>query len=135
MGIIARGAAVACVLLLAACGSFHVNPPLAKYDSSAGYRFEKLEQGSSSDELFVILALSGGGTRAAALSYGVLEALRDTKIQWKNQRISLLDGIDVISSISGGSFPAAYYALYGSRIFEEFPDRFLYRPIQSDLMK
>lgn len=135
MRITARIAVVACVLLLISCGSFPVNPPLAKYDPSAGYRFEKLEQGGSSDELFVILALSGGGTRAAALSYGVLEALRDTKIQWKNQRISLLDEIDVISSISGGSFPAAYYALYGSRIFDEFPDRFLYRPIQSDLMK
>jgi hypothetical protein len=41
----------------------------------------------------------------------------------------------VISSISGGSFPAAYYALYGSRIFDEFPDKFLYRPVQSDLVK
>lgn len=128
-------AAVVCALLLTACGSFPINPPLTKYDPSAGYRFEKLEQGSNSDELFVILVFSGGGTRAAALSYGVLEALRDIKIQWKNQKISLLDEVDVISSISGGSFPAAYYALYGSRIFDEFPNRFLYRPVQSDLIK
>jgi len=41
----------------------------------------------------------------------------------------------VISSISGGSFPAAYYALRGRKIFDEFPDRFLYRPIQSDLLR
>lgn len=128
-------AVVVCALLLTACGSFPVNPPLAKHDPSVGYRFENLEQGSNSDELFVILVFSGGGTRAAALSYGVLEALRDTKIQWKNKKISLLDEVDVISSISGGSFPAAYYALYGSRIFDEFPNRFLYRPVQSDLIK
>jgi len=135
MRITARIAAIVCLSLLTACGSFPVNPPLAKFDPSAGYRFENLEQGGAGDELFVILAFSGGGTRAAALSYGVLEALRDTKFQWKNRKISLLDEVDVISSISGGSFPAAYYALYGSRIFDEFPDRFLYRPIQSDLIK
>lgn len=135
MRITARVAVVIGTLLLTACGSFQVNPPLAKYDPSTGYRFEKLEQESHSDKLFVILVFSGGGTRAAALSYGVLEALRDTKIQWENRRISLLDEIDVISSISGGSFPAAYYALYGSRIFDEFPSRFLYKPIQSELIR
>jgi NTE family protein len=133
--VVMRVAAVVCALLLTACGSFRVNPPLAKYDPSAGYRFEKLQQGTNSDELFVIVVFSGGGTRAAALSYGVLEALRDTRIEWKNQKISLLDEVDVISSISGGSFPAAYYALHGSRIFDEFPNRFLYRQVQSDLIK
>jgi hypothetical protein len=49
--------------------------------------------------------------------------------------VALLDEVDVISSISGGSFPAAYYALRGKQIFEEFPDKFLYRPVQSDLIK
>ena len=127
-------AVLAAALLLVGCGSFQVNPPLARYDPSSGYRFEKLEQGSNSDKLFVILVFSGGGTRAAALSYGVLEALRNTRIQWENQQMSLLDEVDVISSISGGSFPAAYYALYGLRIFDEFPNRFLYRPIQSELI-
>ncbi len=135
MRLTTRIAVVVCALLLTACGSFPKNPQLAKYDPSAGYRFDQLEQGSSGDELFVILTFSGGGTRAAALSYGVLEALRDTKIHWNNKKVSLLEEVDVISSISGGSFPAAYYALNGSRIFDEFPDRFLYRPVQSDLLK
>lgn len=133
--IAARIAVVVCALLLAACGAFPRNPPLAKYDPSAGYRFDQLEQSGNSNGLFVILVFSGGGTRAAALSYGVLEALRDTTIQWKNRKVSLLDEVDVISSISGGSFPAAYYALHGARIFDEFPDRFLYRPVQTDLLK
>jgi NTE family protein len=133
--LITRVALFACVLVLSACGSFSRNPPLAKYDPAAGYRFDQLDQGDNSDELFVILVFSGGGTRAAALSYGVLEALRDTKVQWKDRRISLLDEVDVISSISGGSFPAAYYGLRGAKTFDEFPDKFLYRPIQSDLIK
>ena len=123
-------------LLLASCASFKPqNPPLETYVPDAGYRFDQLEQGDNSDELFVIVTFSGGGTRAAALAYGVLEALRDTTIDWQGRRISLLDEVDVISSISGGSFPAAYYALRGPQTFEEFPDRFLYRPIQSELVK
>jgi NTE family protein len=133
--IIARLALAGCALLLAACASFPPNPPLAKYTPDTGYWFDRLEHGDKSDELFVIVTFSGGGTRAAALSYGVLEALRDTTVTWQGRRVSLLDEIDVISSISGGSFPAAYYGLYGRKIFDEFPDRFLYRPIESDLIK
>ncbi len=120
---------------LTACGSFPRNPPLDKYDPNTGYRFDQLDKGDNTDNLFVILMFSGGGTRAAALSYGVLEALRDARIEWGNRRINLLHEVDVISSISGGSFPAAYYALRGSSIFDEFPNKFLYRPIQSDLVK
>jgi NTE family protein len=133
---IARAAAtLVCALLLSACASFPPNPPLAKYDPSAGYRFELLDQGGNSDGLFAILAFSGGGTRAAALSYGVLEALRDTRIQLNGKERSLLDEVDVISAISGGSFTAAYYALHGARTFDEFPQRFLYRPVETELIR
>lgn len=135
-GIAVRRALAGCALLLAACVSFTPgNPPLAKYAPDAGYRFERLEQGDNSDELFIIVTFSGGGTRAAALAYGVLEALRDTFIVWRGRKVALLDEVDVISSISGGSFPAAYYALRGGKIFDEFPARFLYRQVQSDLVK
>ena len=131
-----KHALLAGLLLLASCASFTPhNPPLARYSPEAGYRFEHLERGENSDQLFVIVTFSGGGTRAAALAYGVLEALRDTTIQWQGRRVSLLDEVDVISSISGGSFPAAYYALRGRQIFDEFPQKFLYRPVQTDLIK
>jgi hypothetical protein len=131
-----RIAVLGSALLVAACASVTPgNPPLAKYQPDAGYRFERLEQGDNSNQLFVIVTFSGGGTRAAALAYGVLEALRDTTIEWQGHKLSLLDEVDVISSISGGSFPAAYYALRGKKFFDEFPDRFLYRPVQSDLVK
>jgi predicted acylesterase/phospholipase RssA len=134
-GLLARTAALASAVLLAACGSFPQNPRLAAYDPESGYRFERLDEGNNGDELFVVLAFSGGGTRAAALSYGVLEALRDTSIEWHGRTISLLDEVDVISSISGGSFTAAYYGLRGDKAFEDFPERVLYRPIQSDLIR
>ena len=48
------------------------------------------------------LALSGGGYRAAAYHIGTLRAL---------DRLGILDNIDVISSVSGGSITSAYYAL------------------------
>ena len=48
------------------------------------------------------LALSGGGYRAAAYHIGTLRALN---------RLGILDKVDVISSVSGGSITAAYYAL------------------------
>jgi NTE family protein len=81
----------------------------------------------NAEELFVILAFSGGGTRAAAFSYGVLEALRDTQVTIGGQQRRLLDEVDVITSVSGGSYTAAYYGLFGERIFEDFKEKFLYR--------
>jgi len=87
-----------------------------------------------SDSLLVGLAFSGGGTRAAAFSYGVLEAMADVKIRWDGRERRLVDEIDVISSVSGGSFTAAYYGLFGDRIFEDYADKFLYRDVQGHLV-
>lgn len=56
------------------------------------------------------LALSGGGYRAAAYHIGTLRAL---------YRLGILDKVDVISSVSGGSITAAYYALHKDN-FDKF---------------
>lgn len=90
------------------------------------------KQHASGDILF-LLAFSGGGTRAAALSYGVMEELRDTHYQLDGKEVRLLDDVDRISSVSGGSFTSAYYGLFGDRIFEDFKDEFLYKDVQGDL--
>jgi predicted acylesterase/phospholipase RssA len=120
--------------LTAGCAHYQVNPRLATANPNAGYRYKNLTPGpGNSDSLFVILAFSGGGTRAAALSYGVMEQLAKTMIYWEGSTRSLLSEVDVISSVSGGSFPAAYYALYGDRIFQDFESRFLKQPIQNRL--
>ena len=75
--------------------------------------------GSPSDELLLILTFSGGGTRAAAFAYGVLQTLAETDIIIDGQKPRLLDEVDGISSVSGGSFTAAYYGLFKDRIFED----------------
>ncbi len=90
------------------------------------------KQHPAGDTLF-LLAFSGGGTRAAALSYGVLEELRDTRYQSKGEQVRLLDEVDRISSVSGGSFTSAYYGLFGDKIFDNFKDEFLYKDVQGDL--
>lgn len=85
------------------------------------------------NEVQIALAFSGGGTRAAAFSYGVLKALRDSKVSIAGREMRLLDEIDSISSVSGGSFTAAYYGLHGERIFDEFEKVFLRRDVEGAL--
>jgi NTE family protein len=84
-------------------------------------------------ELGVNISLSGGGTRAAAFSYGVLKGLRDTTVELDGKSVRLLDEIDQISSVSGGGFTAAYYGLNGDGIFDTFKDSFLFRDVESSL--
>jgi NTE family protein len=89
---------------------------------------------ANSDKLFVVLTFSGGGKRAAAFSYGVLEALRDVKVTTPDGDIHpLLDEIDLISAVSGGAFTAAYYALNGHESFDSFAPRFLNHDTEKDL--
>ena len=87
----------------------------------------------NSEELLLILSFSGGGTRAAAFSYGVLEELRATEVAFDGRKRRLVDEVDMISGVSGGSFTAAYYGLFGERIFEDYEGRFLKKNVQGDL--
>lgn len=125
-----------CVSAVAACAG-PGTPFLEDYDPAGGYRYAALADTPAAvenrGELFVILTISGGGTRSAALGYGVMEGLRDTRIVWNGQERSLLDEVDVIAGVSGGAFPAAYYAAFGDRIFEDFEKRFLYRNVNRAL--
>ena len=124
------------LFLLGGCATRPVNPPITQADPHAGYRFET-RQGISTNsrDNLVILAFSGGGTRAAAFSYGVLEYLRRTEVVAANgTKVRLLDSIDVITGVSGGSFTALAYGLYGDKLFDEYEQRFLKRNVQGELV-
>jgi NTE family protein len=82
-----------------------------------------------------VLSFSGGGTRAAAFSYGVLKELRRTEITVDGKHRRLIDEVDVITGVSGGSFTALAYALYGDRLFLEYEGRFLKRNVQGALTR
>ena len=124
-------------LVLAGCTSYGVieNDAATDVDPTQTYSIRALTGRGHSDDMSLILAFSGGGTRAAALAYGVLQELRDTSLgSGENQR-RLLDEIDVITSVSGGSFASAYYGLHGDRIFDDFEDVFLRQDFQGHLIR
>jgi NTE family protein len=81
------------------------------------------------------VAFSGGGNRAAALAYGVLEQLAADRIEHDGRSARMLDEVDVISSVSGGSVVAAYYALNGDGIFHGFRHDYLGHDVQGDLWR
>ena len=87
---------------------------------------------SPNDGVAVVLFFSGGGTRAAAFSYGVLKELSQTMLPGSPPR-RLLDDVEGIGAVSGGSFTAAYYCLYHDRIFQDFESRFLKKNVERAL--
>jgi NTE family protein len=123
----------AAALLVGACSTAPMNEPLNRAAlnsgsgsiSIGGYRSRGLPEGETSDQLLVLLASSGGGSRSAAFSYGVLRGLRDYKIDVNGRERRLLDEVDTYAAVSGGSFPAAYYGLYRDRLFTDFERDFL----------
>ena len=129
-----RLVAIAFALLLSGCSSIGKveNQPAADLASvQPRYSASHHDRTHPLGDTLVVLAFSGGGTRAAAMSYGVLEELRDTRLNGGKTR--LLDEVDRISSVSGGSFTSAYYGLFGDRIFEDFREVFLYKDVQGEL--
>jgi predicted acylesterase/phospholipase RssA len=58
----------------------------------------------SKDDVFIGIAMSGGGSRATNFSAAVLLEL---------EKLGILQHATVISSVSGSSLTAAYYGLYG----------------------
>jgi NTE family protein len=124
-------------MLVSGCASYGVvkNPPITTTNLAKSYSLSSWnnEQTQSSD-IQITLAFSGGGTRAAALSYGVLQELRDTLVSIDEKPVRLLDEVVAITSVSGGSFTAAYYGLYGDRIFTDFEDVFLRRNVEKTLI-
>ncbi len=127
--------AVLVALLGVGCGTYRpVNAPIEQWAANYGYRPETVNERRPTGDVLLVLAFSGGGTRAAALSYGVLRELRDTSVSVRGERKSLLDEVDLITSVSGGSFASAYYGLFGDRIFDDFEERFLRRNVQGSLI-
>lgn len=128
---------LACLLALslAGCSSWHytVNAPLERYDPAYGYRFTSTASPENSDSLFIVVTFSGGGLRAAAMAYAVLERLAAEPIRWNGRSTRLLDEVDLINAVSGGSVTAAYYALHGERIFRDFEPRLFHRDLQDRL--
>jgi len=128
-------AAIALAALLANCASINndpINKPLearAQQDINTAGR----EAESHFDDTVVALAFSGGGMRAAAFSHGVLTALADTSIRTRSGPTSLIDRVDIISGVSGGAVPAAYFGLKKRAALADFREKFLLRNAEEAL--
>ncbi len=126
---------LAVLLSVTGCAAYRpVNAPLEHWHPDYGYRPKTTQVERPMGDVLLVLAFSGGGTRAAALSYGVLQELRDTRVVVGGVEKCLLNEVDLITAVSGGSFTAAYYALYGDRIFQDFERRVLRRNLQRRLL-
>lgn len=125
------------LLLVSGCASYGVihNEPGTDVAAGKPYSLKTWAQSEKAQDFVFIVALSGGGTRAAAMAYGVLEELRDTPVVVDGQQERLLDQVTHISSVSGGSFTSAYYGLYGDKIFEDFENEFLLKNVEGDLTR
>ncbi len=122
------GALLFSLLLLAGCATFNkpVNVPVAAGASPMGQFLPPDVSGDTA----VALAFSGGGTRAAAFSFGVLRGLDRLPTHGGK---SYLDRVIFVSGVSGGSVTAAYYGLKGRAALADFRERFLIRDAEEDL--
>ena len=103
------GLMLAGILIFSACTAQYPLNTKIEITQSPHLVSHKLASLERSDRLFLVLAFSGGGTRAAALSYGVLEALAKVELpdpaKQKNiagREHTLLGEVDMIYSVSGG---------------------------------
>lgn len=139
MRIVGVLAAIVTALGLCGCASVYNQPlnepsanPLAGIISRAtaaerqGGTRQALSQGN-----VVALSFSGGGTRAAAFSFGVLEQLARTPSPGGGR--DLLDHVGMVSGVSGGAISASYFGLKGRAALADFRQQFLTQDLMSQL--
>jgi len=123
--------------ILSACSNYGViqNQAIDAETTDKERTLSNIIHSDRSNEVTLVLSFSGGGTRAAALAYGVLLALRESAISIGNDSVNLFDEVDIISSVSGGSFTAAYFGLHGDQAFDDYEDVFLRRDVSAVLKR
>ena len=124
-------------MLLTACGHIEYQPlaTIDRVDHSRGYRLQHVFHDQQDDDLFLVLLFSGGGTRAAAFGYGVLEVLAATPITGHGKTASLLEKTDLVHGVSGGSILATYLGLHGKNTVPRFEREFLQQNLQSTVLR
>lgn len=110
------------LLALGGCAAAPENEPLAPMASNP-QRWSALPD--SADRPVILMAFSGGGSRAAALAAAVLGELSRTRYPAGAEERSLVEDVKVVSSVSGGSVTAAWFGLEGGDGMDELRRRFL----------
>jgi NTE family protein len=107
---------------LGGCSTHFENTPLTPGQTNDERR---TVDDSHADRPLILVAVSGGGSRAAALGWAVLRELSTFHYVTGGQSRSLIDDVKVVSSVSGGSVIAADFALYGPEALDSFAPDFL----------
>ncbi|MGB5904085.1 MAG: patatin-like phospholipase family protein [Xanthobacteraceae bacterium] len=118
-------------IALLGCVSVYNLPANVPLDSAS---INRLPPGSEdrADDVVLGLSFSGGGTRAAAFAFGVLSEL--DRLPVRGAEGSMLDRIDFVSGVSGGSITAAYYGLKKKLALDDFRERFLLKNAEEGLI-
>lgn len=123
---------LAVVALLGGCASVYNLPGNVPLGAAMAENDFGREVRGQEDDALLALSFSGGGMRAAAFSFGVLSELDRSRIG-SNQTKSLLDRVDFVSGVSGGSVTAAYFGLKKRAALDDFRERFLLRNAEEGL--
>lgn len=109
-------------VLLAGCAAWNkpLNPPL----NGDNPGLVDATGGAADDALYVGLAFSGGGMRASAFAYGMLQELQ-AQGAITGTPDGILDHVRLVSGVSGGSVTAAQFGLYGARGLDGYRERYL----------
>ncbi|MEM6660971.1 MAG: patatin-like phospholipase family protein [Pseudomonadota bacterium] len=121
---------VAAGIALCGCAALNapINPSVAAQDPSDVVELAWNENALESD--FIVLAFSGGGTRASAFAHGVLQVLDEARTP---DGRPLTDLVRVVSGVSGGSVTAAWFGLKGRTGLPSFRERYLIQDVESRL--
>lgn len=114
---------IICLTLLASCAAWNkpINEPLQGANPSL---VEVTPESIGSGELYVGLAFSGGGMRASAFAYGMLQELQ-AQAALTGTKDGLLDNVRLVSGVSGGSVTAAQFGLWGPRGLDGYRENYL----------
>lgn len=131
--------AIVTALGLAGCAAVHnlpLNEPSANPLAGIITRAAAAEQSvgphrALSEGNVVALSFSGGGTRAAAFSFGVLEELARTPSTSGGR--DMLDHVGMMSGVSGGAITASYFGLKGRAALADFRRQFLTQDLMAEL--
>lgn len=124
---------LAALLALAGCAGIRNDPVNRPVTDVAAAATTGREAPGQAGDLLVGLSFSGGGTRAAAFSFGALTEFARTQVGRGAATGTLLDHLDFVSGVSGGSVTAAYYGLKKRAALDDFREKFLLQDAEASL--
>lgn len=107
-------------LVLATCGE--ANPPM-NAPLLAGFNAAPAPVAAQADDVYIGVAFSGGGHRATAFAFGVLEELRSVVAE--DPEHGLAGRVRFVAGVSGGAVIGTWFALHGPDGLAGFRERYL----------